>query len=102
LATTDLNEAEEKELYNLGILMAQMRWLDLYSNADDFVTGVETGEGVVSEVGSKDDFDKVILYRTEGTFRTPQANTVIINNLSLLFSLISEASKELYRQGILR
>jgi len=97
-----LSEDEETEFFNLGVLMAQMKWLSLHSDNASFRNGVLRGEGVINAVAGKDDFAGVVLYKASGPKQAKQPKSVEMSDPRHLFIFVSETAKELYRRGILR
>ncbi len=78
-----------------------MTWLHLYSDCMPFRAGVESGEGVVDEVGTKDDFEKVILYKAVGKVNGKPI-MADMSDLSHLMIFVGAAAKDLYRRGVMR
>jgi hypothetical protein len=101
ISSEPLGPDEKKELFNLGVFMAQMKWLDLYTNCEAFKGGVEVGEGVTHELGAVDDYSGVVLYKAKGTFAN-QPKMVEMNDPAQLYEFVGATAKELYRRGILR
>ena len=105
ISTTDLNNEEVVELYNLGALMARMKWMELYTNSSAFEKGAKSQEGVTHEVGNKDDFDSVVLYRTPvgNRMKGPKQPAMVeLNDAPRLYKFVAEIAKELLRRGILQ
>lgn len=98
-----LSNEEEMELYNLGVLMAQMKWLRLFTDCEAFRTGVERGQGEVAKLGTQvDELSEVVLYKAKFASLDVQPKMVELNDLTQLYNFVGATGAELYRRGIMR
>ena len=100
IAPKELHSEEASELFNLGVLCAQMKWIQFYSDCERFNAGVRRGEGVSLGLPMKKVFDRAILYKSQQPIEAKE-RLEIPTHISL-YNLVAEAGKELYKRGILR
>ena len=99
-----LNMLEEAEFIYLGVALAQMSWLTLFSEVKPFREGVGQGKGRVSEWDnpSLDSYDCIIYYRLPERHKTEHPKVVMLDNLVRLQQFVSATMTELYRRGIIK
>lgn len=91
---------EEVELFNLGVLMAQMKWITVHTNCQSVLAGVARGEGVTDGYDPSTPYDRAILYKT--TEQVAAQQILRLDSEDHLRSVVGEAATELYRRGVLR
>ena len=96
-----LDLVEQVELSYLGVAMAQMDWIQLFSECKPFIEGVEQGKGQVSKMDnlSLDSYDHIIMYRRSNQTTT---SVVPLSNFSLLQSFVAIMMTKLYEMGAIK
>jgi len=97
-----LDLVEKVELSYLGVAMAQMYWMELFSECKPFIEGVEQGKGQVSKMDtlSLDAYDGIVMYQRSN--KAPAAKVINLHKFSDLQRFTAEAMTELYKRGIVK
>lgn len=102
-ATPTPNEAETRELTNFGVLLAQCRWLEIYTTSAPIRQGLHLGKYPLDATPElpPDNHDGIIYYQRADVHLTSTPQVLRIPTYQHLTLVIDELVKQLYKQGVL-